>query len=577
MKTINRDYPYYDVEPISTLGEMLTRSVEKYPNKLALEDLNPTPIPRVTYRELYDHVLAFGAALRRLGLKERDHVAFIGENRVQWGITHLACVTSNMVAVPIDKNLKENDIVNILHVSDAKAAVFSEPFRDMFIEFKHSVKSIKYLIDMDLPVKQDGVHSMIELMNKARREERHPRFAVTDPNNVAVIVFTSGSMGHAKGVMMSQRNLCTNLMDMRRMIYLGPEDRFLSVLPMHHTYEGTCGFLCPLYAGASVHYARSLKTVLEDMQRARPTIFLGVPLMYDKMYRRIMVAIEERKLTKALVPPLKTIAGWLETFGAEGLRKKIFAEIHQTFGGAIRLFIAGGAAPDPQVMKGMRSFGFTILQGYGLTETSPILTVNREFNFKDEAAGLPLPSVEIKIANPDVHGHGEIIARGPSIMLGYYKNEAATREVLRDGWFYTGDIGYFDRDGFLHINGRKKNVIVARNGENVYPEELEEKVNKIPFVLESVIYGAKDEKNDEEIRVMVVPNAEAFIEYAQKHNVEVTTELIEKIIVEEIRKLNTQLLGHQQIKKVRIREKEFEKTTTQKIKRYLIKQEDSTR
>lgn len=577
MKTINRDYPYYDVEPISTLGEMLTRSVEKYPNKLALEDLNPTPIPRVTYRELYDHVLAFGTALRRLGLKERDHVAFIGENRVQWGITHLACVTSNMVAVPIDKNLKENDIVNILHVSDAKAAVFSEPFRDMFIEFKHSVKAIKYLIDMDLPVKQDGVHSMTELMSKARREERHPRFAVTNPDNVAVIVFTSGSMGHAKGVMMSQRNLCTNLMDMRRMIYLGPEDRFLSVLPMHHTYEGTCGFLCPLYAGASVHYARSLKTVLEDMQRARPTIFLGVPLMYDKMYRRIRVAIEERKLTKALVPPLKTIAGWLEALGAEGVRKKIFAEIHQTFGGAIRLFIAGGAAPDPQVMKGMRSFGFTILQGYGLTETSPILTVNREFNFKDEAAGLPLPSVEIKIANPDVHGHGEIIARGPSIMLGYYKNEAATREVLRDGWFYTGDIGYFDRDGFLHINGRKKNVIVARNGENVYPEELEEKVNKIPFVLESVIYGAKDEKNDEEIRVMVVPNAEAFIEHAQKHNVEVTTELIEKIIVEEIRKLNTQLLGHQQIKKVRIREKEFEKTTTQKIKRYLIKQEDSTR
>jgi long-chain acyl-CoA synthetase len=203
--------------------------------------------------------------------------------------------------------------------------------------------------------------------------------------------------------------------------------------------------------------------------------------------------------------------------------------------------------------------------------------VNREFNFKDEAAGLPLPSVEIRIADPDAHGHGEIIARGPSIMLGYYKNEAATRDVLHDGWFYTGDIGFFDRDGFLHINGRKKNVIVARNGENVYPEELEEKVNKIPFVLESVIYGAKDEKNDEEIRVMVVPNAEAFIEYAQKHHVEVTTQLIEQVIVQEIRKLNTQLPGHQQIKKVRIREKEFEKTTTQKIKRYLIKQEDSTR
>ncbi|MER3525101.1 MAG: long-chain fatty acid--CoA ligase [Ignavibacteria bacterium] len=575
MKTIKNNYPYYDVEPISTLAEMLTKSVEKYPNKLALEDLNPTPIARVTYRELYDHVLMFGSAMKSLGLKERDHIAFIGENRVQWAITHLACVTFNFVAVPIDKNLEENDIVNILHVSDAKAAVFSESFRDMFIEFKHAVKALKYLIDMDLPKKQGGVHSMTEMIEEARRAVRHPQFTRTNPDDVAVIVFTSGSMDRAKGVMMSQSNLCTNLMDMRRMIRLGPDDRFLSVLPMHHTYEGTCGFLCPLYAGASVHYARSLKTVLEDMQRARPTIFLGVPLMYDKMYRRIMAAIEEKKIAKTLLPSLKAVAGWLETLGAESIRKKIFAEIHETFGGAIRLFIAGGAAPDPHVMKGMRSFGFKILQGYGLTETSPILTVNREFTFKDEAAGLPLPSVEIRIANPDAKGHGEIIARGPSIMLGYYKNEAATREVLKDGWFFTGDLGYFDEDGFLHIHGRKKNVIVARNGENVYPEELEDKVNKIPFVLESVVFGAKNEKNDEEIHVMIVPNAEAFIAYAQKHHVEVTTELIEHMLNDEIRKLNAELLGHQQIKKVIVREKEFEKTTTQKIKRYLIQQEDS--
>lgn len=577
MKTMMQEYPHYDIEPVSTLADMLTKSVAKYPNNLALQDLNPTPISRVTYKELHDHVLTFGLALKKLGLKERDHVAFIAENRVQWAIVHLACVTGNFVAVPIDKNLKDNDIVNILHVSDSKAAVFSEPFRDMFIEFKHSVKNLEHLIDMDLSKKEGNVHSMTELLEKAKHDLPKAHFAATKPENVAVIVFTSGSMGRAKGVMMSQTNLCTNLMDMRKMIQIGPTDRFLSVLPMHHTYEGTCGFLCPLYAGASVYYSRSLKTIVEDMQRVSPTIFLGVPLMYDKMYRRIVLGIQEKKISKALVPPMKTIAAWLETFGAENVRKKIFSEIHQKFGGTIRLFIAGGAAPDPLVSKGLRAFGFKILQGYGLTETSPILTVNREFNFKDEAAGIPLPSVELKIANPDANGHGEIIARGPSVMMGYYKNEAATNEVMHEGWFYTGDIGYFDADGFLHINGRKKNVIVARNGENVYPEELEDKVNKIPFVLESVIYGRKDEKNDEEIRVMIVPNAETFIEYAQKNNVEVTTGFIEKTLNEEIRKLNTQLPGHQQIKKVRIREKEFEKTTTQKIKRYLIQQEDSTR
>ena len=577
MKNTNLQYPYHHVDSITTIADILNISVDKYANHLALQDLNQTPIGRVTYRELYDYVLTFGAVMKKLGLKERDHVAFIAENRVQWAITHLACVTFNFVAVPIDKNLKENDIVNILHVSDSKAAVFSEPYRDMFIEFKHSVKTLKFLIDMDLSSQAHGVHSMTELMERSRHDSHKASFAKTNPDDVAVIVFTSGSMGRAKGVMMSQTNLCTNLMDMRKMVNLTHEDRFLSVLPMHHTYEGTCGFLCPLYAGATVFFSRSLKTIVDDMQRAHPTVFLGVPLMYDKMYRRIMGAIAEKGLTKALVPPMKTIAAWLETFGAEGVRRMLFSKIHETFGGSVRLFIAGGAAPDPKVSKGLRSFGFIMLQGYGLTETSPILTVNRERNFKDEAAGLPLPSVQLRIENPDANGHGEIVAKGPSIMQGYYKNEAATNEVLHNGWFYTGDIGYFDNDGFLHINGRKKNVIVARNGENVYPEEIEDKVNKIPFVLESVVYGTKDEKNDEEIRVMIVPNAERFIEYAQTNKVEVTTQLIEKIMNDEIRGLNKQLLGHQQIKKVRIRDKEFEKTTTQKIKRYLIQQEDSSR
>ncbi|MEO8168161.1 MAG: AMP-binding protein [bacterium] len=322
-------------------------------------------------------------------------------------------------------------------------------------------------------------------------------------------------------------------------------------------------------------YARSLKSIVDDMQKTSPTIFLGVPLMYDKMYRRILAGIREKGLAKAIISPMKGIATGLELFGVD-VRKNLFAEVHAKFGGAIRLFIAGGAAPDPEVSKGLRALGFKVLQGYGLTETSPILTVNREFNLKDEAAGVPLPSVQLKIANPDASGHGEIVAKGPSIMGGYYKNETATNEVLQDGWFYTGDIGFFDEDGFLHINGRKKNVIVARNGENVYPEEIEDKVNKIPFVLESVIYGGKDEKNDEEIRVMIVPNAETFISYAETHKIEVTTQLIEKILNEEIRKLNTQLLGHQQIKKIKVRDKEFDKTTTQKIKRYLVQQEDST-
>lgn len=568
--------PLFDVEPFSTLQEMLAQSYAKRPNKLALEDLNRTPISRVTHGELFEDVLRFGTALQRLGVKEREHVALIGENRVQWGIAYLACVTFNYVVVPIDKNLKENEIVTILHASDSTAAVFSESYREMFLEFKHSVKGLRHLIDMDLRARENGLQSMTELMAKVDIHDKKVGFPSTNPEEMAILVFTSGSMGRAKGVMLSQRNICTNLVDMRRMIQIQSEDRFLSVLPIHHTYECTCGLLCPLSAGSSVHYARSLKTVVEDLQQVRATILLGVPLLYEKMYRRICKAIEEKKLTSALVGPLKTVSGVLEMIGLKDARKILFSEIHKKFGGAIRLFIVGAAALDPAVARGLRSFGFTFLQGYGLTETSPILTLNRLTLFKDEAAGLPLPRVDIRILDPDQEGRGEILAKAPSVMLGYYKNEKATHDVFKDGWFHTGDMGFIDSDGFLHINGRKKNVIISRTGENVFPEELEDRIHNIPFVLESVVYGGKNATGDEEVCVMIVPSAEHFIEHAQKHNLEVTRELVEKTIGDQIRSLNKTLPVYKQIKRVRIQDREFEKTTTQKIKRYLINQEDST-
>ncbi|MCX8011305.1 MAG: AMP-binding protein, partial [Ignavibacteria bacterium] len=506
---------------------------------------------------------------------ERDHIALISENRVQWGLAYLAAVTFNFVIVPIDKNLKENEILTILHASDSKVAIFSESFREMFLEFRSTLKDLKYLIDMDLEAEREKIFSMTEMIQKEKFDPNKDRFPKIEPNDVSVIVFTSGSMGRAKGVMLSQKNIASNIVDMRTMIELFSEDRFLSVLPIHHTYECTCGLLCPLSAGSSVHYARSLKTVVEDIQKVKATILLGVPLLYEKMYRRITKAIEENKIKKVIIKPLKTLTSLFETIGAKELRKKIFHEIHDRFGGHIRIFIVGGAAPDPQVAKGLRSFGFNFIQGYGLTETSPILALNRLRKFKDEAAGLPLPRVQIKIENPDEEGRGEVVAKGPNIMLGYYKNEEATNQVLKDGWFYTGDFGFIDNDGFLHICGRKKNVIIAKNGKNVFPEEIEDQIKRIPYVLESVVYGYKNNSGDEEIGVMIVPNAEEFIEYSQKEKIEVSPQLIEKIINDEIKKLNKELPIYKQIRTVKIQEREFEKTTTQKIKRYLINQEDS--
>ena len=566
-----KKYALYDVPKISSIQDMLLRSAKEYSDKIALEDLTDYPIPKVTYKELRDFVFRFGKALNEIGLKEKDHIAVIGENRVQWGITYLTAMTFNMVIVPIDKNLTTNEILNIIHESDAKAIVFSNTFKEMLLEKKSSLMKLKYLISMDDDKSTDENFSMMELIES--QNAYVDNLPEIDPSEMAEIIFTSGSLGRAKGVMLSQKNLAANLMAMTSMIKIFPEDRFLSVLPIHHTYECTCGFLCPLYAGSSAHYARSLKTVVDDLQKVKATILLGVPLLYDKMFKRIYKGIQEDKIKSKIVPPLVKLTNIADAIGWKSAKKIIFSELHNKFGGSIRLFIAGGAAPDPKVAKGLREFGFNFVQGYGLTETAPIVALNRLYAFKDNAAGLPLPGVQIKINNPDADGVGEIFIKGDNVMLGYYKNPQLTQEAFENGWFKTGDLGFFDEDGFLHIAGRKKNVIIANNGKNVFPEEIEDLLNRSPFIQECMVYGEKDEKHDEVIAAQIVTDAEAFIEYSEKNNVQITPELVNNIISEEIKKVNKELANYKQIRKFYIRDTEFEKTTTQKIKRYLVKQQ----
>lgn len=562
----------FDVPYIDSIQEMLLNSYKLFSDKLAMEDLIAYPISRVSFSELLNNILRFGSALNKLGIKPRTHIALIGENRVQWGITYLTSMAFNYVIVPIDKNLSSNEIFNIIHESDSEVVVFSDNFSSMLNESRKVFKKLKYFISMDLLAKNDWTYSMPQLI------EETPPCNISEPPKInpeglAEIIFTSGSLGRAKGVMLSQKNLASNLMSMTSMIKIDHNDRFLSVLPIHHTYECTCGFLCPLYMGASVHYARSLKTVAEDMQKAKPTIFLGVPLLYDKLFKRIIKNIEEDNIKSKIVPPLMKVSSFAERIGWKSLPKKLFKELHEKFGGNIRLFIVGGAAPDPKIAKGLREFGFNFVQGYGLTETSPILTLNQLDNFKDNAAGIPLPQVEIKINNPNSDGVGEIFAKGPNIMLGYYKNETLSKEMFEDGWFKTGDIGYLDNDGFLHIAGRKKNVIIAKDGHNVFPEELEDLLHRSPYILEVLVEGERDSKHNEIITAQIVINAESFIEYSNKNKVPITKELINEIIGNELKQVNKNLPVYKQIRKFYIREKEFEKTTTQKIKRYLVSKE----
>ena len=559
----------YQMPHIDSIQDMIIKSAGMYGDKLAIEDLKDTPLPKVSYNSLLKNILKFGTALRDLKLPERSHIAVISENRVQWCLTYLTSLCFNYVIVPIDAKLSSNEILNIIHESDTQVIVFSESFDAMFREKHRSMKHIKYFISMDLVTKKDGFLSMVELINESRgcSVDVLPKI---DAQEMAVIIFTSGTLGRAKGVMLSQRNLASNLIAMVSMVMIYPEDRFLSVLPIHHTYECTCGFLCPLYAGASAHYARSLKTVVDDLQQVKATMLLGVPLLFDKMFKRIYLAIHEKRLTSLIVPPLIKITDFAARCGWKNSKKLVFAEIHERFGGHIRAFIAGGAAPDPVVAKGLRDLGFTFVQGYGLTETSPILTLNQLDNFKDDAAGIPLPGVELKINRPNEEGVGEVWAKGLNVMIGFYKNEKASREVFDDGWFMTGDLGFIDEDGFLHICGRKKNVIISRSGKNVFPEEIEDILQRSPFIQECLVYGEDDPKLDEIISAQIVVDAEAFIELSEARGVPITPELINDVIAKEVKKANAELSSFKQIKKFTIRELEFEKTTTLKIKRYLV-------
>ena len=558
------------VPHINSIQDMILQSAKNFNSKLALEDLNDTPINRVTFGELLENILKFGSALKDLGIKERTHIAVIGENRVQWAISFLTGMCFNYVMVPIDKNLTTNEIMNIIHESDSKIVIFSGSFSGIMAEGRNFLKNLKHFICMDETGEEKDFLNMTQLIKKAKpiHIEALPKI---NPDELAEIIFTSGSLGRAKGVMLSQKNLASNLVAMVSLVLIDDKDRFLSVLPMHHTYECTCGMMCPLYCGASVHYARSLKTIVDDLQKVKATILLAVPLLYDKMFKRVMKGIKDDKVKSIIVPPLVKFTNLYTMFGLNIVKKKIFHELHEKFGGSIRMFIAGGAAPDPLVAKGLREFGFNFIQGYGLTETSPILALNRIDHFKDDAAGIPLPNVQIKINNPDENGSGEIWAKGPNVMLGYYKNEKATEDTFEGNWFKTGDIGYIDQDGFLHINGRKKNVIISKSGKNVFPEEVEDILTRSPFILEALVFGEEDVKQGEIISAQVVIDAEAIIELAEANHTQINDELLNKTIAEEIEKTNKELAAYKQIKKFYIRENEFEKTTTQKIKRYLVK------
>ncbi|HHW47843.1 MAG TPA: AMP-binding protein [Clostridiaceae bacterium] len=567
-----KNFPLYEVRPIENLKDMLNSSVELFGNRPAflVKRHGSQTYEPVLFKEFYNDVYAFGTALMNLGLKGKK-IALIGENRYEWAVSYLAVINGTGVIVPLDKELPENEIESLLKRSRASAIIFSGNKAQSIENITKKIDFIDYYINMDADEDNNNVLSFSKLLKTgAKRVEEGDRSfidAEIDNTALASLLFTSGTTDKAKAVMLSHKNICANIMAMCSMVYIDEKDTFLSVLPIHHTYECTCGFLCQIYRGSTIAYCEGLRHIVKNLQESKATVMLGVPLIYETMYKKIWEqAGKNPKMLKKLKLGIK-ISNLLKKVNID-ITKKLFAPIHQNFGGHIRLFISGAAGIDPVVAKGFRDFGIHLIQGYGLTECAPIVALNRDVYFKDDAAGLPLPGLEVRIQNPNDEGVGEITVKGPNVMMGYYEDPEMTAEVMHDGWFSTGDLGYIDEDGFVHITGRKKHVIVTKNGKNIYPEEIETLLNRSPYIKESLVHGKEDSVyGDVVVSAIIVPDMEVINEKFKDNPL--SQDEIRELIHKEVKAVNKSLVTYKYIRDFQLREKEFEKTTTRKIKRYL--------
>jgi len=557
---------------VMTIAEMFERSAQEFADIVLFRMRAPDGESwrEYTYRESLEIVRKLAWMLvNRFGLQPGMHAAVIGENRPEWAFSYLAIQWAGGVVVPIDARLTPTEIRHILDHSGSHLILAQENYISSLLDIQEKVPTLKHVIS------QDPYPDVPDLWNLVKEAhgllDRVPRSL----DDLAVILYTSGTTGSSKGVMLTHRNIMSNVSDMYQCILFHPGERVFSVLPIHHTFEGTAGFLTPIYGGLSITYSRSIlrpREMRADMLETRPHMFLVVPLLLEKVVTGIF-----REVEKAPAP--RRAIFWtlwnLSRLSGRKLGKVLFRPVRARLGlDELRYLVSGGAALPPWVAEALETMGFPLLQGYGLSETSPVLTVNPPDNPRNESVGQALPSVEIRIVNPNEEGIGEIAARGPNVMQGYYKNPEATAEILDDeGWLYTGDMGYLDEDDYLYITGRKKYVIVSKGGKNIYPEEVENVLGQSPYIEEILCLGFKTPDGDEEIHVIVYPNYENLDAYFKEKGVEnPRREDVEEVIRKELRHYSQELAPYKRPRTFSIREEEFEKTTTRKIKRFLYMQ-----
>ena len=562
----------YEVRPVNDLKDMLSQSVSLFGNYAAFRQKGlDGQINEITYKEFCADISAFGTALLDLGFSNKK-IAVIGENRYEWCVTYLSVVNGVGTIVPLDRELPVDDLQYLLEQSEASAVIFSEKSLEQVDSVLGKLPSVKSWICMDKIEDERFLYYTVLLDNGRKAinagSDEYEK-TVINPDDPLILLFTSGTTGFAKGVMLSHTNICSVITGVSETVSVKPTDSVLSILPLHHTYECTLGFLTIIYNGASIAFSEGLKYISKNLNEYKPTFLVTVPLLLENVYKKVWNQAKKQKGLKRKLIIGQLVSSFLYNVLGIDIRRKLFKQIHDNVGGNLSTFITGAAAIDPKTSKGFRKWGFSVLQGYGLTECAPLVTGNRDNWCRDGSAGIAIPGVEIKINNPDRKGIGEIFVKGSNVMLGYFNNLKETNNVLVNGWFHTGDLGRITREGFLYITGRCKNVIVTKNGKNIFPEELESYIKNSPYVAECVVYGELDE-NTGETRVManIFPNLEAIKETLKNVANSINTEDIHNLLQEVIKNVNRRIPLYKHIRDIIIRESEFEKTTSRKIKRY---------
>ena len=550
---------------ITDLKDMLNKTGKMYGDKPAYKIRKANKeyevITHKQVREMIDHL---GTALIDLGLKNK-RIAVIGENRYEWEMAYLAVVCGTGIVVPLDRSLPENELEKLIKRSHVEAIFYSKKYEEALKKIiSNKNTNLKFLISMDTSENKDGIYSEFKLIEKGRKliENGDKRFinSVIEPEKMSIMLFTSGTTSESKVVSLSHKNIAVNLMDIASILDVSSDDRILSFLPVHHVFGCTVGFLFSLYLGAQTSFCDGIKYIVENLKEYEITFSSFVPAIYENIYRNII-----RKLEKE--GKLQETQKLMEKYKNHSMeeKKEVFKEIHDFFGGHIRLLLSGAAALDKNVEQAFRDWGINLCQGYGLTETSPVLAVETNSNFRVGSVGKAVPHVEARLEDVNEEGIGELVVKGPNIMLGYFENEEATKEAIIDGWFHTGDLATIDEDGYIFICGRKKSVIVLKNGKNIFPEEMENLVNKITGVKESFIFGksTKKDKDDVKIYSKIVFDRdivkEAYNAYEQEE--------IYNAINNKIKEINSTMPPYKAIRGIVLSETPLIKTTTSKIKR----------